>query len=352
MKPNTPHRRIFSHHLGAWLVAVVLFLPLPGWAKSSAPSAPIRIARLATLTHAPALVAQQQRAFEKALGAQVEWKVFSGGPAIVEALFARAVDVAYLGPSPAINAWVRSQGKAIHILAGACSGGAAMVVQPHLAHAQKKDLKTKRFASVQTGNTQDVALRLWLKKQGYRPNLMVHTLEGPDLMAAFSTKYLDGAWVVEPWVSRLTQQAGGKVLFEESAHWPGGVYPTTLLAATQDFIRRRPRSTQALVRAHVRTIRWMNTHPQEAQQLTNRQLALDTGKPLALALFNNAWKRLVFTYQPMAAAVRKNADDAGALGFLGRHSYPLKGIFDLRWLNNVLSTTNKSRGVGAVSPPR
>ncbi len=341
MKPTKSDIYFFSRHLPVWLIFAALFLPRP--AAAQAKPAPIRIARLATLTHAPALVAQQQRAFEKALGnVPVEWKVFSGGPAIVEALFARAVDVAYVGPSPAINAWVRSRGKAIHILAGACAGGAAMVVQPHLARARKEDLKNKRFASVQTGNTQDVALRLWLKKQGYLPNLMVRTLEGPDMMAAFGTKYLDGAWVVEPWVSRLTQQAGGKVLFEESAHWSGGVYPTTLLVATQEFIRRRPRSTRTLVSTHVRTIRWIKTHPQAAQQRTNRQLALDTGKPLSAEIFNSAWKRLSFTFQPMAAAVTRNAADAAALGFLGRHPYPLKGIFDLRWLNAVTQKTQKN----------
>ncbi len=339
-----------------------LFLPIPRFLKQSVLlalagvllAAPatwaqhlLRIGRFPTVTHAPALVAQEQKAFEKALGPDttVTWTVFTAGPSAVEALFAGAIDLAYMGPNPAVNAYVRSGGAALRIIAGATGGGAAFVVRPSLKDVPAARLKDHRFASVQIGSTQDVALRHYLTTHGLNPAAHVLALRGPDILMAYHSGHIDGAWLVEPWASRLELAEGAAVRFEEAALWPGGAYPTTYLVAATPYLEQHPDVIRQLLAAHVDLLQWMNAHPGDAKALTNRRLAVDTGAPLPAALLDRAWGRLTMGHAPLADTLHENADRAKALNFLGRHPIPITGIFHLQPLNEVL----KENGLPAVA---
>lgn len=295
-----------------WLLALLL-------AGCSANHGPVlRVGYFDNLTHAQALVGIQQGSFQEALpGVKVEWKRFNSGPQAVEALFAGDLDLAYVGPGPALNGYLRSQGRALRVLASACSGGAALVVQSGLNYRGPQSLRGLRLATPQLGNTQDVAARLWLLKAGLKPDqdVLVTPVENPDLLALFQRGALAAAWTVEPWVSRLQTQAGAKVVLEEGTLWPQGRYLTTVLAASGGLLKDHPAWALAFLQAHRRMTSWIRLHPDQAQDLVNRQLALDSGKALDKSLLASAWKRLEFSADLDPGLLVQEAAHAQQLGF-------------------------------------
>ena len=191
------------------------------------PTAVIRIGHFPNITHAQALIAHQLSRssdgwFEKRLGdgVSIQWFVYNAGPAAMEAIFAGSIDLTYVGPSPAVNAYVRSNGNEIRVVAGAVTGGAALVVQSDDHFESPADFRGKKIATPEFGNTQDIACRVWLTAQGFKVtqlggDVQVIPTANPDQITLFQRRVIDGAWTVEPWVSRLELEAKGVVYLEQ-----------------------------------------------------------------------------------------------------------------------------------------
>jgi len=305
----------------------------------------VRLGYFANVTHAPAIVALEQGWFAEALGAGVtlEPRTFNAGPEAVEALFSEALDLTYIGPNPAINAFAQSEGQAIRIVAGATSGGAALVVQPSIA--KPSDLAGKKLASPQLGNTQDVALRAWLKTQGLSANLEgggdvgVLPQANAQTLETFRAGDIQGAWVPEPWATRLVLEGGGSVLVDERSLWPDGKFVTTHVIVRTKFLEQHPELVAAVLRAHVRAVDFVNAEPAAAREIANAGIAKITGKALPATVIEGAWKNLTFTVDPIAASLRKSAEDATAVGLLDPVN--LDGIYELGPLNEILAAAGK-----------
>lgn len=301
---------------------------------------PVRIGYFANITHAQALVGKANGTFEKRTGNRIDWKIFNAGPTAMEALLSGALDVAYVGPNPALNAYVRSGGTALRIIAGAASGGASLVVQKDGTIRSVTDLKGKRVATPEFGNTQDIALRHFLKEQGMKPgrDLQVMPVKNAEILDLFMQKKIAAAWVPEPWVSRLLNEADGRILIDERNLWPGGKFPTAVLVVRAEFLARNRDLVRGILEAHLETTEWINAQPGKARKLVNGELAKVTRKPMADAVINDAFSRLLITYDPSRQALMTMAGRARDLGFLPRtDKAPLEGVLDLTPLNQILA---------------
>jgi len=332
------------------LPPILALLALAGCGEHSEPEAAPSVVRLgyfANVTHAPAIVALEQGYLSEALGPGVtlETRTFNAGPEAVEALFSEALDLTYIGPNPAINAFAQSEGQAIRIIAGATSGGAALVVQPSIT--KPADLAGKKLASPQLGNTQDVALRAWLKEQGLSANLegggdvAVLPQANAQTLETFRAGEIQGAWVPEPWATRLVLEAGGVVLVDERSLWPDGKFVTTHVVVRTQFLEQHPELVAAVLRAHVRAVEFANAEPAKAREIVNAGIAKLVGKALPAAVIEGAWEKLHFTVDPIAASLRKSAEDATAVGLLD--PVKLDGIYELGPLNEVLAASGKPK---------
>ena len=258
---------------------------------------PLRFGHFPNITHAHGLVAHHASRsgkgwFEERVGAPVEWYTFNAGPSAMEALLAGSVDVTYVGPNPAINAHVRSNGDEVRVVAGATRGGAALVVRPGSGIESPKGFRGKRVATPQFGNTQDVAARAWLKAQGFAVtqtggDVSVIPTENPDQLALFKSGELDAVWTVEPWVSRL-EDAGGRVFVDEKDA------VTTVLVMSARFLREQPAMAKKLGAAHEELTTWMNDHAAEARASARDELAEETRAEISDALVAKSWARMRF----------------------------------------------------------
>jgi NitT/TauT family transport system substrate-binding protein len=308
----------------------------------------LRLGYFPNVTHATAITGVEQGIFAKALGSNVALKTqtFNAGPAAVEALFSGALDATYVGPNPAINAYAKSKGEAIRIISGATSGGASLVVKPSITSPAQ--LKGKKIASPQLGNTQDVALRYWLADKGLKTDpqgggdVSIVPQENAQTLETFKAGQIDGAWVPEPWVTRLVQEGGGKVLVDEKELWPEGQFVTTHLIVRTKFLQEHPEAVQRLLAGQVEANAWVNEHATEAQTVVNDGISKITGKKLSDAVIQGAWKNLTFTDDPIASSLVTSAAHAEKVGLLEK--VDLDGIYDLDPLNEVL----KAAGEGTV----
>ena len=304
----------------------------------------MRLGLFPNVTHATALVGVESGIFKSALGADtLATKTFNAGPAAVEALFSGALDATYIGPNPAINAHVQSGGEAIRIISGATSGGALLVVKPSIN--SPADLKGRKIASPQRGGTQDVALRHWLKENNLKADLQgggdvsIAPQENAQTLETFRAGQIDGAWVPEPWGTRLVQEGGGKVLLDERTLWPDGRFVTTHLVVRTKFLKEHPDTVRRLVEGQVQANELVNSNAAEAQRLVNQAIATTTGKGVPGAVLQASWRNLEFTNDPIAPSLTASADHATAVGLLEKVN--LKGIYDLSILNQVLKTANQ-----------
>jgi NitT/TauT family transport system substrate-binding protein len=301
----------------------------------------LRLGYFPNVTHATALVGVENGFFDDALADNVtlETSTFNAGPEAVEALFADALDATYIGPNPAINAYAQSDGEAIRIVSGATSGGAFLVVRDGIDAPE--DLAGTTLASPQLANTQDVALRAWLQEEGYETDesgggdVSITPQANADTLAAFQAGNIDGAWVPEPWATRLIQEGGGHVLVDERDLWPEGQYVTTHLIVRTEFLNDHPDVVKQLLEGQVAANEFVNANPAEAQALVNRGIEAATGKPIAEGVITAAWENLTFTDDPIASSLQESAADAESLGLLD--PVDLDGIYDLSLLNEVLT---------------
>jgi NitT/TauT family transport system substrate-binding protein len=320
-----------------------IFAALPAAAQQV-----VRVGAFPNITHPQAMIGKGNGAFEKALGpnVKIDWKTFNAGPAAVEALFAGAIDMTYIGPNPAITAYVRSGGEAVRVVAGAASGGAALVVRNDGGINKPEDFRGKKVASPQMGNTQDVALRAWLKAHGMKSTdkggeVQVIPLANPDQLTLFLKKQLDAAWAPEPWATRLIREGNGRLFLDERDLWPKGQFVTAHLIVRTKFLQEHPDLVKNWLRAHVELTDWINGHLPEAKQALNAQIQRETGKALPPAVLDEAFGRLQVTYDPLHTALLTAAKSAFDAGFLGSQMPDLNGMYDLSLLNQVLREKGK-----------
>jgi NitT/TauT family transport system substrate-binding protein len=314
----------------------------------------LRLGFFPNVTHAPALVGVQEGLFKQALSdldVTVTPTAFNAGPDAVTALFGGSIDITYIGPNPAVNAYVESAGDAVRVVAGAASGGAALVVRPGIT--EPADLVGTTLATPQLGNTQDVALRTWLQEQ----DLDVDLEGGGDLsiapqsnsegLSAFSSGSIDGAWVPEPFVT-LYQNQGATVLVDERDLWPDGEFVTTHLLVRTEFLEQYPDVVEAFLGAHLDTLDVIAEDPEAAKQDVNNALQALTGSPVDPDVLDRAWENVEFTYDPLPDTLKQSAADAVAVGLLDQAKIDAAGgldsLYDLTVLNGLLS----ERGLEAV----
>jgi NitT/TauT family transport system substrate-binding protein len=320
-------------------------------ASGGTPAAELRLGYFPNITHATAVYGDAVGTFEQALGdTELTTQQFNAGPAAVEALFAGALDATYIGPNPAINAFVKSQGEAVRIVAGATSGGASLVVRPGIDDVE--DLRGTRIATPQTGGTQDIALRHHLSEAGYdvalngAGDVTVVAQENPVTLSAFQAGEVDGAWVPEPWASRLVLEGGGEVLLDEADLWPGGRFVTTHLVVRTDYLRDHPETVRALVEGSVEANRRIAADPDAAKAVVGEALGELTGKPLPPAVLDRAWSGIEPTDDPVAASLATSAQHAFATGLV--QEADLRGIYDLTILREVLGAPVDDADLGGT----
>lgn len=308
----------------------------------------LRLGFFPSISHATALTGVETGIFARHLGPDVTLKTatFHAGPAAIEALFSGGLDAVYVGPNPAINGYVRSKGQALRIVAGATAGGAYLVVKPEIN--QPEDLRGRKVASPQLGNTQDIALRGWLHAHGLKADRLgggdvkIVPQENAQTLTAFQTGLIAGAWVPEPWATRLIAEGGGKVLVDERDLWPGGLYVTTHLVVRYAFLKRHPELVQRLVNGHVEATACVNAHPEAAQLAVNNALDRLSGRRLQDSVIRAAWPHLTFTNDPIAPSLHRSAGEAASFGFLKMNQTSLDGIYDLSFLNQALRAAGQT----------
>ena len=334
----------------AVVMAATLLLVACGQVVDSAAPGPdtgpltIRLGYFPNLTHAPALVGLKKGLFATALGPDVtlETHAFNAGGDAVTAILSSSIDVTFVGPNPTTNAFAQSHGQAIRVIAGSTSGGAQLVVRPGISSIAA--LKGKKIADPQLGGTQDVALRWFLQNHGFKTDtagggdVSILPQDNAQTLTAFKQGKIDGAWVPEPWASRLVIEGNGAVLVDERDLWPQGKFDTTNLIARTSFLRAHPKRVKALLDGLYESISYLSSNPTEAQKVSNDALGDLTGRKLAAGVVSAAWPHMTFTVDPLADTLKASADHAHAVGLLG--AVDLRGLYDLTLLDQVLAAHN------------
>ncbi|MEU6982656.1 aliphatic sulfonate ABC transporter substrate-binding protein [Streptomyces sp. NPDC046324] len=305
----------------------------------------VRLGYFPNLTHATALVGDQEGIIQKELGGtQLKVSTFNAGPSEIEALNAGSIDIGFIGPSPSINGYTKSKGKNLRIISGSASGGVKLVVNPEKIKTLD-DVKGKRIATPQLGNTQDVAFLNWVSEKGWKVDAQsgkgdVSVLRTDNKITpdAYKTGSIDGAWVPEPTASKIVSE-GGKVLLDESTLWPDNKFVITNIIVSQKFLAEHPDVVEAVLRGSVATNKWINANPDKAKASANAKLEELTGKPLGAKVIDGAWPSIRFTNDPLASTLQAQADHAVEAGLLDKPD--LGGIYDLKHLNKILKAAGE-----------
>jgi NitT/TauT family transport system substrate-binding protein len=326
-RPDDDSRMLRPAVLAAVLVAACHHGTPPSGAQ-------LRLGYFPNLTHAAGLVAIERGELQRALApVAVETKPFNAGPEAIEALFAGALDATYVGSMPALNGYLRSRGKALSVVAGAAAGGAALVVRAEAGIRGPEDLHGKRLATPQLGNTQDVALRVYLKQHGLAPrerggDVQVLPMANPDILSLMKRGQLDGAWVPEPWTTRLVHEANARILVEDKDFWPGTA--TALLVVSSAYLQAHPEIVRALVTVNADSVAFIRAHPAEARALAAQAIVKGGGKPLPPDELAESMARIDFTTDPHEPRIVELAARAHELGYLPTPD--LAGLVDRRFL--------------------
>lgn len=282
----------------------------------------VRVGHFPNVTHVQGLVAQHLSRtgkgwFEERLGkdVKIEWYIYNAGPSATEAILADSIDLTYVGPNPALNAYAKSNGEEIRIISGAAAGGAALVVQPDSTLTKPADFRGKVIATPQLGNTQDIACRAWLAGGGLRVtqtggDVSIVPTPNPDQLSLFQRKKLDAVWTAEPWVSRLEREAGGKVLVEQSKE------SITVLVSSVKFLKTKRELARKFAQAHRELTEWILSHPDEARQMVQQELAAETQAKVSAELIAQAWKRITLSAEASPDEYRQFVANAQRAGFM------------------------------------
>lgn len=302
----------------------------------------IRIGYFPNINHAQAVIGLGNGDFQKALGnVKVEPQIFNAGPSAIEALFANQIDVTYTGPNPTINGYIKSDGEVLRIISGAASGGAVFVIRNDAGINSVDDFSGKKFSSPQLGNTQDVALRTYLLKNGYKTtenggNVEVIPAKNADILTLMLKKEIDGAWVPEPWGAKIIKEVNSRIFVDERDLWPQGKFVTAHIIVSTKYLQNHPDVIKKLLVAHVDQTQWINQNKEEFFKVFNAELEKITGKTIPEDEFQEAFSRMEITYDPVKESLFKSASDAFDIGFLGNTRPDISKIYDLKLLNEVL----------------
>jgi NitT/TauT family transport system substrate-binding protein len=319
------------------------------------PSGSLNLGYFPNVTHAPAILGVQEGLLEQAEGdgVDVSYSTFNSGTEASEALLSGSIDATFIGPNPAINAFAESDG-AIKIVAGTTSGGAALVVRDGIESPE--DLAGTTLATPDLGNTQDVALRYWLGEEGYEVDetgggeVTITPQENADTLTTFRDGTIDGAWVPEPWATRLIEEGDGHVLVDEADLWPDGQFVTTHLIVRTDYLEENPANVRALVEGLLDAIDQANADgssagdPADAQSIVNDGIEEVTTNRLDDTTIQGAWENLTFTADPIASSLEASKDHAVDVGLLD--DVDLDGIYDLTVLNQALAGRGEEEVAG------
>ncbi|MGQ0772288.1 MAG: ABC transporter substrate-binding protein [Nitrososphaerota archaeon] len=293
----------------------------------------VRVAFFANINHAVPIAGLENGEFAKELGdVPIETRIVDSGPEAIEALFANSADIAYVGPAPFVNGYVKSGGQGLKILAGAASNGASFVIQRDSMISAASDLTGKKIAAPFIGNTQDVSLRNYLSENNLKPaekggSVVIYNIANPEIFILFAKGDIDAAWVPEPTATILVEQLGGKRLFKEEETWPDKQFSSVLLIGRTDFIEKHPDLIQKWLSAHKNTIQWINENPDQTESVFIEFYKKHTGKTLAANIVHGAFSNIVITADPNPDSIRIFAERAYSLGYLGRTGYNLDDIF-------------------------
>ena len=294
----------------------------------------LRIAYFPNIGHAIPIVGMENGFFQQSLGDEIEiqTRIFDSGPQVIESLFANSVDLAYVGPGPAINGYLVSQNHNVKILSGAASGGASFIVHPNSEINSIDDFANKKIAAPQIGNTQDVSLRHLLSENNLKSaekggNVVVYNIPNPDIYTLFVKGDIDGAWVAEPWATILEKELGGKRLFHEEELWPNNEFASVLLIGNIDFVEKNPELVSKFLESHEEVSIWINQNPKETRIIFNDFLDRYLGQSLSDEVVDVALSNLKITTDPIKDSIFTFAKNADSLGYLGRNGYDISDIF-------------------------
>ena len=294
----------------------------------------LRVAYFPNIGHVIPIVGMENGSFEKNIGNQtkIETRVFDSGPQAIESLFANSIDIAYVGPGPAINGFLNSENNELKILAGAASGGASFIVHPDSEINSASDFAGKKIAAPQIGNTQDVSLRHYLSENGLKSaekggSVIVYNISNPDIYTLFVKGDIDGAWVPEPWATILETELGGKRLFHEEELWGDKEFASVLLIGNISYVEKNPIIIENFLQSHHETVTWINDNPVETRIIFNNFLDSHLGQSLSDDVVDIALSNILITSDPKPDSIFSFAEKADALGYLGRNGYDLSGIF-------------------------
>ncbi len=309
-----------------------------GQPRDLGPVGEIRVGYFANVTHAPAIIGVDKGFFARELGpSKLVPQTFNAGPEAISALLGGSLDVAFLGPGPAINAFTKSGGT-VRLIAGAVSGGVQLVVKPDIAAPEQ--LRGRTLATPQLGGTQDIALKTWLARNGLAGQVSVAALKNAQAFDAFRGGEVDGAWLPEPWASRLVLDAHAKVLVDEKTLWPGGHFPTTVVVTRNEFLQRHPTTIRAILRGQVAVLEWAAAHRDEAKAAVNDGIEARTRNRLSPAALDRAFDAVQLSPDPHALTYAQLAQDSVTAGVIPSPPY-LEGLIDLRLLNEELAARGK-----------
>lgn len=293
----------------------------------------VRVAFFANISHAVPIVGVENEYYGDQLGdTKIQTKIVDSGPEAIEALFVNSVDLAYVGPAPFVNGYVKSGGNGIKIISGAANNGASFVIQKDSTISGPSDLAGKKIAAPFIGNTQDVSLRNYLEQNGLKPaekggNVIVYNIANPEIYTIFAKGEIDAAWVPEPTATMLVEQLGGKRLFSEQDLWPNKRFPSVLLVGRADYIEKHPDVVRKFLLGHEQSIQWINQNPDKTEVIYIDFYKDHTGKILPTNIVHNSFSQISFTSDIDSEAITLFAERAYSLGYLGRHEYNLDDIY-------------------------
>ena len=294
----------------------------------------IRVAFFPSISHAAPIVGIENGIFQNGIGEEIkiETKLFDSGPQVIESIFSSSIDVAYVGPGPVINGFLKSNGNDVKILAGAASGGASFIAQPDSGLDSIENFDGKRIASPQISNSQDVSLRYYLALNDLKPvdkggTVFVLNISNPDIYTLFAKGEIDGAWVPEPWATMLVEELSGVRLFNEEKLWPNEEFASVLLIARTNYLENNPELVKSWLKSHEKAVVWINANPDKSKSIFESFLKKHMGKSLPTNIIDESFSNLTITSDPIKSSVLTFAERADSLGYLGRTGYNLDGIF-------------------------
>ena len=310
----------------------------------------IRVAFFPSIIHAVPIVGMENQTFSENLDTDldIQVKIFDSGPQVIESIFSNSVDLAYVGPGPVINGYLKSDGKDLKILASAANGGASFVIQKNSGLESIENYSGKRIAAPQISNTQDVSLRHYLAENGLISaekggDVFVLNISNPDIYTLFAKGDIDGAWVPEPWATMLVEELDGIRLFDENEFWPENKFSSVLLIGRADYIEKNPEIIKKWIDANEKTVKWINDNPTESKKLYNEFLKDYMGKTLPEKIVEESFSNIVITSEPVEKSIHIFAERADSLGYLGRDGYTLDEIF---YHETISVTSNEDNNNG------